>query len=235
MDAHGCPACPHPAIGPAIVGSPDVNVNGRPALRVDDRGIHAACCGPNTWTATTGALTVFINGKAAHRQGDTQTHCGGIGKLMEGSPNVIVEHSQGGSGGGSSSSSSGGGGGGGSGSPGGSSGSSGGSSGSSGSGSGSTGSSGQGSDGALPGPDNAGPPADRPNTPIEPDEIEIHVVTSGGGQVDGIAYELTMPDGSTRSGTADVTGTIKLTGLTQRGDCKLRFPKIDDERSEQPE
>lgn len=63
-DAHGCPACPHPAIGPAVCGSPDVNVNSRPALRVGDSGIHAACCGPNTWQAVQGAPSVFINGKA---------------------------------------------------------------------------------------------------------------------------------------------------------------------------
>src|SRR5262252_7597962 len=91
LDAHGCPACPHPAIGPAIQGSPDVNVNRRPALRVDDPGIHAACCGPNTWTATQGSLTVFINGKGAHRMGDQNRHCGGMGQLVEGSPNVIVD------------------------------------------------------------------------------------------------------------------------------------------------
>ena len=35
---------PHPAIGPAISGSPDVLINGRPALRIDDIGVHAACC-----------------------------------------------------------------------------------------------------------------------------------------------------------------------------------------------
>ena len=34
-DAHGCPACPHPAVGPAIAGSPDVMVNGpSPSLRI---------------------------------------------------------------------------------------------------------------------------------------------------------------------------------------------------------
>ena len=32
VDAHGCPACPHPANGPAVQGSPDVLVNFRPAL-----------------------------------------------------------------------------------------------------------------------------------------------------------------------------------------------------------
>ena len=96
MDIHGCPACPHPAIGPAIQGSPNVNVNKRPALRVDDSGIHAACCGANTWTATKGSETVFINGKVAHRMGDQNRHCGGMGQLVEGSPNVIVGDSGGG-------------------------------------------------------------------------------------------------------------------------------------------
>lgn len=91
LDAHGCPACPHPAIGPAVGGSPDVSVNGRPALRVDDPGIHSACCAGNTWTATTGSTTVFINGKSAHRIGDQTSHCGGNGELVEGSPNVVVE------------------------------------------------------------------------------------------------------------------------------------------------
>jgi uncharacterized Zn-binding protein involved in type VI secretion len=89
-DAHGCVACPHPCTGPAIMGSPDVNVNSRPALRVDDIGVHAACCGPNMWTAQAGSGTVFINSKAAHRLGDADKHCGGMGQLVEGSDNVIV-------------------------------------------------------------------------------------------------------------------------------------------------
>lgn len=88
--AHGCPACPHTAIGPAIMGSPDVFVNNKPALRVDDEGIHAACCGPNLWKAKTGSGTVFINGKAAHRKDDDDQHCGGMGYMIEGSPDVIV-------------------------------------------------------------------------------------------------------------------------------------------------
>jgi len=89
-DAHGCIACPHPCIGPAVGGSPDVMTNSRPSLRVGDPGVHAACCGPNTWTAAAGSGTVFINNKAAHRLGDADTHCGGSGKLIEGSNNVIV-------------------------------------------------------------------------------------------------------------------------------------------------
>lgn len=89
-DAHGCPACPHPAIGPAVLGSPNVNVNARPALRVTDIGVHAACCGPNMWTATKGSGTVFINKLPAHRLGDKDTHCGGIGQMVEGSGNVFT-------------------------------------------------------------------------------------------------------------------------------------------------
>src|SRR5215510_5683813 len=90
LDAHGCLACPHPGTGPAISGSTNVFVNKKPALRVDDTGIHAACCGTNRWRAKTGSQTVFIESKAAHRMTDQTTHCGGTGQLIEGSPNVIV-------------------------------------------------------------------------------------------------------------------------------------------------
>lgn len=89
-DAHGCPACPHPAIGPAIIGSPDVMVNELPALRVGDKGMHAVCCNTNTWTAKDGSGTVFINSIKAHRKGDADTHCGGQGKMVDGSDNVIT-------------------------------------------------------------------------------------------------------------------------------------------------
>lgn len=89
-DAHGCPACPHTCVGPAVGGSPDVMVNGRPALRVSDPGVHAGCCGPNTWTAQAGSGTVFINSLAAHRLGDADAHCGGMGKMIEGSSDVFT-------------------------------------------------------------------------------------------------------------------------------------------------
>jgi len=87
-DAHGCPACPHPAKGPIIVGSPNVFTNSLPTARVGDMGVHAACCGPNLFTAAAGSGTVFVNGKKAHRKDDKQDHCGGTGKSIKGSPNV---------------------------------------------------------------------------------------------------------------------------------------------------
>lgn len=89
-DAHGCTACPHPVQGPGIQGSPDVYVNGMQALRIGDPGIHAACCGPNTWNVATGSSSVFYNNIAAARIGDQTAHCGGVGNLIQGSGNLIV-------------------------------------------------------------------------------------------------------------------------------------------------
>src|ERR1700729_813195 len=90
IDAHGCPACPHPPVGPAISGAANVLTNDRPALRVNDSGIHAACCGSNTWKALNGSPTVFINNRAAMRATDPTQHCGGVGQMIEGSGNVMI-------------------------------------------------------------------------------------------------------------------------------------------------
>ncbi len=87
-DAHGCPKCPHSVKGPAVTGSPTVKVNGKPALRITDMGIHLGCCAANMWTATKGSPTVIINYLAAVRKGDMTTHCGGFGQMIDGSPDV---------------------------------------------------------------------------------------------------------------------------------------------------
>jgi len=67
-----------------------VIVNNKPALRVSDNGVHSACCGPNSWVASKGSGTVFINKLPAHRLGDMDMHCGGVGNMVEGSSNVMV-------------------------------------------------------------------------------------------------------------------------------------------------
>jgi hypothetical protein len=67
-----------------------VQINDHAALRVDDTGTHSSCCGPGTWKAVAGSKSVFINDKAAHRKGDKDKHCGGDGKLIEGSPDVEI-------------------------------------------------------------------------------------------------------------------------------------------------
>jgi uncharacterized Zn-binding protein involved in type VI secretion len=90
-DAHGCPACPHPGIGPIVAVSADVFVNDRGAARKDDLGIHAACCGPNTFTINAGSATVYVNGKPFARMNDDTKHCGGNGPIVEGSPDVFID------------------------------------------------------------------------------------------------------------------------------------------------
>jgi hypothetical protein len=67
-----------------------VFANARPVVRVGDPGVHAACCGPNTWVAQVGSTGVFVNGIAVHRLGDADKHCGGVGKMVEGSPDVYA-------------------------------------------------------------------------------------------------------------------------------------------------
>jgi uncharacterized Zn-binding protein involved in type VI secretion len=91
-DAHGCLICPHSVSGPATTGSGDVMVAGSPQLRASgmDQGVHAACCGPNTWMTLQGSSTVFVNDQPAVRLGDTTTHCGGVGSVITGADNVII-------------------------------------------------------------------------------------------------------------------------------------------------
>jgi len=89
-DTHLCVVCSHEVMGPAITGSANVLINHRPALRVGDRGVHAGCCGPNTWHAKHGAVSVLINNRPAHRINDDVEHCGGDGTLIQGSANVLV-------------------------------------------------------------------------------------------------------------------------------------------------
>jgi len=88
--AHGCPACPHPVTGMIVKGSTDVFINGLPAARKDDPGVHIACCAANQFTISAGSSTVFINGIAAARKGDSTKHCGGQGNIKAGSSNVII-------------------------------------------------------------------------------------------------------------------------------------------------
>ncbi|HKC58492.1 MAG TPA: PAAR domain-containing protein [Myxococcales bacterium] len=91
QDAHGCPACPHPGVGPIVAASTNVLVNDRGAARQDDIGIHAACCGPNTFKVAKGSPTVYVNGKPFARMNDKTQHCGGSGPIIEGSPDVFID------------------------------------------------------------------------------------------------------------------------------------------------
>ncbi|MEO7330942.1 MAG: PAAR domain-containing protein, partial [Minicystis sp.] len=72
-----------PAIGEAGQGSPDVIINDRAALRVDDPA-HPA----GDWQAVQGSTGVFINGRPAFRRGDATRHGDEKGELVTGSPDV---------------------------------------------------------------------------------------------------------------------------------------------------
>ena len=87
-DAHGCCICPHICTGPVIDASNNVFINSLGAARVGDPGIHAVCCGPNTFKCAEGSNNVFVNGKALVRKDDKTEHCGGDGKIITGSANV---------------------------------------------------------------------------------------------------------------------------------------------------
>src|SRR5213075_1944050 len=56
-----------------------------------------------------------------------------------------------------------------------------------------------------------GVPADVPDERPEPDEIIVRIVDAKGAAVGGVAYELTMPDGSVHTDTADDGGIVHLT------------------------
>jgi len=88
-DAHGCPGCAHVCIGPTISGSSNVDINSLSAIRVGDPGIHAACCGPNTYNTDAGSPNVYVNSIKLVRQNDATAHCGGRGSMIMGSPNVL--------------------------------------------------------------------------------------------------------------------------------------------------
>ncbi len=83
-DGHGAPSDPLPVIGPITRGSPNVFVNGKPAARVGDMGIHAACTGPNTFEIISGDSSVLINGRPAAKIGSETRHCGGMGTIIGG-------------------------------------------------------------------------------------------------------------------------------------------------------
>jgi uncharacterized Zn-binding protein involved in type VI secretion len=94
-DVHACPACPHPVVGQIITGSDTVLIEGvsgntLPAARVGDRGIHTACCGPNSFEIVGGDAGVLIDGRPAARIGDATKHCGGDGTIVSSSAGFHV-------------------------------------------------------------------------------------------------------------------------------------------------
>jgi uncharacterized Zn-binding protein involved in type VI secretion len=90
-DRHDCAKCAHDVIGPAVDGSPDVLINNKSALRIGDPGIHASCCGDNSWFVEQGGSTqIVINGRPAAVLGSSTRHCGGTGAIVQASDDVLT-------------------------------------------------------------------------------------------------------------------------------------------------
>ena len=75
---------------PATTGSPDVLIDGIPALRQGDAHAAHGCpgCPPHGRAVSGGSPTVFVNGRPLARLGDG-IGCGGA--LAAGSPTVIAD------------------------------------------------------------------------------------------------------------------------------------------------
>ena len=77
---HGAPCCPHSVVGTIVQGSPDTNINGLAAARLNDAVVHnCPHCGTGYVSSASG--TVNINGIPAARLGDSVTYPGGGGTI----------------------------------------------------------------------------------------------------------------------------------------------------------
>jgi phage baseplate assembly protein gpV len=62
---------------------------------------------------------------------------------------------------------------------------------------------------------------------IKDDQIEILVVNVNETPVADLEFKLTFPDGSTKTGRTAGDGFIRFSHLTQRGECTLDFPDLE--------
>ncbi|HUU99251.1 MAG TPA: hypothetical protein VM487_26255, partial [Phycisphaerae bacterium] len=58
--------------------------------------------------------------------------------------------------------------------------------------------------------------------------IEILLVNEAGEPVSGEEYEITTPDGQIKKGRTNAQGKAKITGIDP-GECKICFPRLDEE------
>ena len=74
--------------------------------------------------------------------------------------------------------------------------------------------------------------ADGAAPPVAPQDddkqLEVQLVDVRGEPARSVRYDLTMPDGTVRSGTTGADGYIRISGLKQGGDAKLVLPDIDE-------
>jgi len=68
-----------------------------------------------------------------------------------------------------------------------------------------------------------------PNEPeVRPTHtLELHLVDAHGEPVAGEAYRVELPDGRVVEGRLDARGIALLTGIAEKGTCRVNFPRWD--------
>jgi|JI6StandDraft_1071083.scaffolds.fasta_scaffold126286_3 uncharacterized Zn-binding protein involved in type VI secretion len=80
--------------------------------------------------------------------------------------------------------------------------------------------------GSAPPPPPPQPAPAPPPAPTEKGKLQVKVVDDQGKPVLNEPYEVTLPDGSKRTGVTDAQGMISLDGVP-KGTCQVKLPKRD--------
>lgn len=59
--------------------------------------------------------------------------------------------------------------------------------------------------------------------------IEVVMVGEDDEPIPGLRYQIELPDGRVRTGRLDAEGKARIDGIAQTGNCKIRFPDLDQE------
>jgi hypothetical protein len=65
-----------------------------------------------------------------------------------------------------------------------------------------------------------------PAAPEDEKQIEVQIVNARGEPQRNVRFELTLPDGTVKSGTSGADGFIRVSGLKQTGDARLTLPDV---------
>jgi len=76
----------------------------------------------------------------------------------------------------------------------------------------------------------AGADAKKP-APIEDKFAVAQVLNAAGAPAAGVFYELTLPDGTLKTGKTDDSGNLKVDAALQSGECTLVFPDYEPKKA----
>jgi hypothetical protein len=70
------------------------------------------------------------------------------------------------------------------------------------------------------------PPSSVKSCPLARTWVEFVLLDMEGNPVSGQRYKVGLPDGTTRQGTLDATGTVRVEGI-RHGTCTISFVDLD--------